>query len=83
MFFLQRNQYFFGSGVLACFGFFGLGVELEFIEEQFAHLSGAVDIKRFARERVDTLLERIEFFCQGRFRLFEFGHIDPHAGPSP
>ena len=80
MLFLQRNQYVFGSGVLACFGFFGLGVELEFVEEQFAHLSGAVDIKRFARECVDTLLKRIEFFRQSRFRLFEFGHINPHSG---
>ena len=80
MLLLERHKHFFGSGVLACFGFLRLAVQFEFIEQEFAHLSGAVDIKRFACKVVDFLLQGIQFISKSYLSTFQFIHVDADSG---
>ena len=78
--FPQSKQDFFRCRVLSGFGFFGFGIEFEFVEQQFADLLGTVDIESLAGEAVNLLLQLIEFLCENGFSLFEFVHIDTNTG---
>ena len=79
MLLLESHQHLFGSRILTGFGLFGFRIEFEFLEQQFAYLLRAIDIKGLFGQRIDTLLEGFEFSRKGRLRLFEFSHIDPYA----
>ena len=57
---LNGEQHFLRCGILSGFGFFGFRVELQFVEEQFSDLLGAVDIEGSACEVVDLLLDFVQ-----------------------
>ena len=79
MLLLESHQHLFGSRVLTGFGLFGFAIEFEFLEQQFAYLLRAIDVKGLFGERIDALFEGIEFSRKVGLRLFEFRHIDPYA----
>ena len=75
----ESHEYILRGRVLACFGFLGLGIQPESVEEQFAHLTRTVDIELHVHELVDTLLQFVEFDSQFGLRFAQFAHVESYA----
>ena len=76
----QFHEHLLGGGVLAGLGLLGLAVELQMVEEDFAHLCGRGGVERLAGQFMALTLQFVNLCGEVHRVVVEGLHIDACAG---